>query len=157
MSTDYFNVLDPPTQKRYKEKFEIIGNIDPYYAPDSHFSVKIGDFPSICYPDIVNYLVFNPSPFSADDMKAYKSLEVYNQVIEGWVRDVKVMTTSGLKVVKGKVIRLISLNLFVYVLPSYEIYLAITNTFPWFFHSSFLLVTHKMSEHFLQGIIFSLF
>ena len=59
-------------------------------------------------------------------MKAYKSLEAYNQVIEGWVRDVKVMTTSGLKVVKGKVIRLISLNLLVYVFPSYEIYLAIT-------------------------------
>ena len=78
-------------------------------------------------------------------------LETYNQVIEGWVRDVKVMNTSGLKVVKGKVIRLISLNL------SYEIYLPITNTFPWSFHSLFLLVTHNMSEHFLQGIILSLF
>ena len=75
MSTDYFNKLDPPTLKRYKEKLEIIGNIDPYSAPDSHFSVKIVDFLSICYPDIVNYLVFNPSPSSADDMKAYKSLE----------------------------------------------------------------------------------
>ena len=107
MSTDYFNKLDPPTQKRYKEKLEVIGNTDPYSAPDSDFSVKIGDFPSICYPDIVSYLVFNPSPFSADDMRAYKSLEAYNQVIEGWLRDVKVMTTSGLKVVKGMVIRLI--------------------------------------------------
>ena len=157
MSTDYFNKLDPPTQKRYKEKLEITGNIDPYSAPDSHFSVKIGNFPLICYPDIVNYLVFSPSPFSTDDMKAYKSLEAYNQVIEGWVRDVKVMTTSGLKVVKEKVIRLIRLNLFVYVFLSYETYLTITNTFPRFFHSPFLLVTHKMSEHFLQGIIFSLF
>ena len=55
MSTDYFNKLDPPTQKRYKEKLEIIGNIDPYSVPDSHFSVKICDFPSICYPNIVNY------------------------------------------------------------------------------------------------------
>ena len=154
MSTDCFNKLDPPTQKRYKEMLEIIGNIDPYSAPDSHFSVKIGDFPSICYPDIVIYLVFSPSPFSADDMKAYKSLKAYNQVIEDWVRDVKVMTTSGLKVVKGKVTRLISLNLFVYVFPSYEICLAITNTFRWFFHSPFLLVTHIMSEYFLQGIIF---
>ena len=84
MSTDYFNKLDPPTLTRYKEKLETIGNIDPYSAPNSHFSVKIVDFPSICYPDIVNYLVFNPSPFSADDMKAYKSLGAYNQVTEGW-------------------------------------------------------------------------
>ena len=123
ISTDYFDKLDPPTQKRYKEKLEVIGNIDPYSAPDSHFSVKIGDFPS----DIVNYLVFSPSSFSADDMKAYKSLKSNNQVIQGWVRDVKVMPTSGLKVVKGKVIGLISFNLFVYVFPNYEIYLAITH------------------------------
>ena len=112
MSTDYFNKLDPPTQKGYKEKLEVIGNTDPYSAPGSDFFVKIGDFRSICYPDIVSYLVFSPSPFSADDMRAYKSLEAHNQVIEGWVRDVKVMTSSGLKVVKGKVIGLISLNLF---------------------------------------------
>ena len=51
MSTDYFNKLDPPTQKRYKEKLEIIGNIDPYSASDSYFSVKIRDFPSMCYPE----------------------------------------------------------------------------------------------------------
>ena len=84
MCTDYFSKLDPPTLKGYKEKHEIIGNIDPYSAPDSHFSVKIGDFPSLCYSDIANCLVFNLSPFSADDMKAYKSLKAYNQVIEGW-------------------------------------------------------------------------
>ena len=58
MSADYFNKLDPPTQKRYKEILEVIGNIDPYSTPDSHFSVKIGDSPSICYQDIVSYLVF---------------------------------------------------------------------------------------------------
>ena len=54
MSTDYFNKLDPPTQKRYKEMLEIIGNIDPYSAPDLHFSVKIDDFPPICYPDMLS-------------------------------------------------------------------------------------------------------
>ena len=71
--------------------------------------------------------MFSPSSFSADDMKAYKSLKSNNQVIQGWVRDVKVMPTSGLKVVKGKVIGLISFNLFVYVFPNNEIYLAITH------------------------------
>ena len=45
-----------------------------------------------------NYLVFSLSPFSADDMSAYKSLEAYNHSIEGWVRDVKVTTTNDLKV-----------------------------------------------------------
>ena len=122
MSTDYFDKLDPPTQKRYKEKLEVIGNTDPYSAPDSDFSFTTGDFPSTFYLDIVNYLVFRPSPFSADHIRAYKSHETYNQVAEGWARDVKVMTTSGLNLVKGKVISLISLNLFVYAFGN--------NTFP---------------------------
>ena len=122
MSTDYFDKLDPPTQKRYKEKLEVIGNTDPYSAPDSDFSFTTGDFPSTSYLDIVNYLVFRPSPFSADHIRAYKSHETYNQVAEGWARDVKVMTTSGLNLVKGKVISLISLNLFVYAFGN--------NTFP---------------------------
>ena len=37
-------------------------------------------------------------------MKAYKSLKAYNQVIEVWVRDVKVnLNENGLIVVEGKV------------------------------------------------------
>ena len=37
-------------------------------------------------------------------MKAYKSLETYNQVIKGWVRDVKVnLNKNGLTAVNGKV------------------------------------------------------
>ena len=37
-------------------------------------------------------------------MKVYKSLEAYNQVIEGWIRDVKVnLNENGLTFVKGKV------------------------------------------------------
>ena len=57
MSTDYFTKLDPPTPKQQKEKLEVIKSIDRYPAPDSHFSVKTGNFSSICYPDINNHLV----------------------------------------------------------------------------------------------------
>ena len=57
-------------------------NTDPYSAPDSNFSFKIDDFSSICYIDMANYLVSRPSPFSADDMRAYKSPEAYNQTAE---------------------------------------------------------------------------
>ena len=69
---------------------ELIENKDPYTLSENEFSVDFDNFPSISYPDIVNYLVFRPSTYSADDMKAYKSLETYNHVIEGWVKDVKV-------------------------------------------------------------------
>ena len=96
--------LDPPSQKRYNEKTELIGNKDPYTLSENEFSVDFENFLSISYPDIINYLVFRPSPYSADDMKAYKSLEAYNQVIEGWVKDGKVnLNENGLTVVKGKV------------------------------------------------------
>ena len=74
-------------------------------------------------------------------MRAYKSLQAYNQFIEDWVRDVKVMTTSGLKFVKGKVIRLISLNWFVYGFPSYEIYLAIAR-----FHGFFIALFYFLLQ-----------
>ena len=104
MSESYYSTLDPPSRKRYNEKIELIENKDPYTLSENEFSVDFDNFPSISYPDIVNYLVFRPSPYSADDMKAYKSLEAYNQVIEGWVRDVKVnLNENGLTVVKGKV------------------------------------------------------
>ena len=96
--------LDPPSQKRYNEKTELIGNKDPYTLSENEFSVDFENFLSISYPDIVNYLVFRPSPYSADDIKAYKSLEAYNQVIEGWVKDVKVnLNENGLTAVKAKV------------------------------------------------------
>ena len=41
--------------------------------------IDINYFLAIIYPDIFSYLVFVTSPFSAEDMKAYKSLDAYNQ------------------------------------------------------------------------------
>ena len=104
MSESYYSTLDPPSRKRYNEKTELIENKDPYTLSENGFSVEFDNFPSISYPDIVNDLVLRPSPYSVDDMKAHKSLEAYNQVIEGRVRDVKVnLNENGLTVVKGKV------------------------------------------------------
>ena len=104
MSESYYSTLDPPCRKRYNEKTELIENKDPSTLSENEFSVDFDNFPSISYPDIVNYLVFRPSSYSADDMKAYKSLEAYNQAIERLVRDVKVnLNENGLTVLKGKV------------------------------------------------------
>ena len=104
MSERFYSTLDPPSQKRYNEKTELIENKDPDTLSENEFSVDFDNFPSISFPGIVNYLVFRPSPYSTDDMKAYKSLEAYNQVIEGWVRDRKVnLNENGLTAVRGKV------------------------------------------------------
>ena len=95
--------MDPPSRKRYNEKTVLIENKDPYTLSENEFSADLDNFPSISYPDIVNYLVFRPSPYSADDMKAYKSLEAYHQITEGWVRNLKVnLNENELNVVKGK-------------------------------------------------------
>ena len=83
MASNYLQKLDPPSKKRYLEKITVMGNVDPYFLLSSNsFSTEL-NLPAVTYPDIVNYLVFSPSPYTAEDMKAYKSLEAYNQVIEG--------------------------------------------------------------------------
>ena len=93
----YFESLDPPSRKRYMEKISVNGGTDPYAIKSKKFGYNIENFPAVTYPDIVNYLIFGSSPFTANQLKAYKSLEAYNQVIEGCVRDVKVycMRTKG--------------------------------------------------------------
>ena len=75
-----------------------------YAIKDENFTYDINCFPAITYPDIVNYLAFGTSPFSAEDMKAYKSFDAYNQVLEGWVIDVETLVTkSDLNIVRRKV------------------------------------------------------
>ena len=70
---------------------------------DDSFVMNPECYPSITYPDIVNYLVFGTSPFTSEQMKAYKGLEAYNQVLEGWVRDVHVKLVGDKRLVMGKV------------------------------------------------------
>ena len=70
---------------------------------DENFTYDINCFPAITYPDVVNYLVFGTSPFSAEDMEVYKSLDAYNRVLEGWVINAKTLVTkSDLNIVQGK-------------------------------------------------------
>ena len=101
--SEFTSNLDAPSLQRYKEKLIAIENIDPYLLEKADFSTCVDNLPDITYPDIVNYLVFHPSPYSTEDMKAYKSLEAYNQVLEGWVRETGVYKISELKVIRGKV------------------------------------------------------
>ena len=48
---------------RYQEKLSLIDGIDPYNVS------KESAFPAVTYPDIVNYLVFGPSPFTMEDLR----------------------------------------------------------------------------------------
>ena len=104
-----FKSLDPPSRKRYMKKIIVIGGTESkkFAIKRENFDRNIESFPAVTYPVIVNYLIFASSPFTASQLKAYKSLEAYNQVIERWVRDVKVYFYEDKRLVIGKVVTFI--------------------------------------------------
>ena len=82
-------VLDVLSRQRYLEKLRIVG-VDPHALPNPAWSKNEASFPAVSYADIVNYLIFTKSFYIMEDMKAWKSLEAYNQLTSGWISDVAV-------------------------------------------------------------------
>ncbi|WAQ95781.1 ING2-like protein [Mya arenaria] len=106
----YRETLSAIEKARYLEKMKLIDNKDPYEATFvKGFSDDKSLLPTISYPDIVNYLIFTPSPYSKDDLKAYKSLNCYVQAQCGWVSEVKAAVVGDRHVVIGKVNQLLAL------------------------------------------------
>lgn len=95
------NDLDGTAKKRYLSKLSVIGGQDPYEILSWSEDPQI--LPKITYPDIVNYLIFSPSPYTMDDLKSYKSLEAYNYFVSGWVRERKAVELNDRVLVISKV------------------------------------------------------
>ncbi|XP_046553591.1 uncharacterized protein LOC124263024 [Haliotis rubra] len=103
---NYANLLDKASRIRYIEKTIVIDNEDPYRIPRSDWSDDHKYLPATNYVDIVNYLVFSPSPFySLSDMRNYRSLEAYDRFVCGWVRDI--VSYVHLSVQDGKAIHVV--------------------------------------------------
>ncbi|CAI5696237.1 unnamed protein product [Oreochromis niloticus] len=101
----YREGLGPQERPRYLEKLRFIGGADPYeLAPSSWINDNPESLVSIAHPDIVNYLVFSPSPYTAEDLKSFKSLEAYNQMVCGWVREMQYQVISDRCVVNAKIL-----------------------------------------------------
>ena len=79
----YVDTLDGLSRQRYLDKLRVIDGVEPYSLPSSSWTKDEASFPAVSYPDIVNYLIFGKSFYSMDDMKAWKSLEAYNQLTSG--------------------------------------------------------------------------
>ena len=80
--SDYYEGLERSVQERYRFKLGLVGeNLDdPYtFGPDSASSMDA--MPEVEFPDMYNFLINTPSPYTKEELKAYKSLEG----IAGWV------------------------------------------------------------------------
>ena len=51
-------------------------------------------WPAIIWRDIYSYLIEKPSVYTKDNLRAYKSLDVYNYVLCGHVQNVKFYDTG---------------------------------------------------------------
>lgn len=91
---NYIDSLAPDAKKRYKEKIALVDDIDPYATNKKTWSTAVADYPTITYPDIVNYLLLTKSAYTNDELKNFKSLEAYNQFLSGWVKDISLVHAS---------------------------------------------------------------
>ena len=87
--------------QRYVNKLSLIEGNDPYGLIG--WSDCEENLPSVSYPDIVNYLVFTSSPYTLEDLKAYKNTDCYKQALFGWVSDVATFNVQENIIVSAKV------------------------------------------------------
>lgn len=99
--TGYKDTLKQEEIQRYVDKLSLIEGNDPYEL--TGWSDCEENLPSVSYPDIVNYLVFTPSPYTLEDLKAYKNTDCYKQALFGWVSDVATFTVQENIIVSAKV------------------------------------------------------
>lgn len=77
----YREGLGKQERAQYFDKLKLIGGKDSYELAPFSWTDDLTILPNISYPDIVNY------PYTAKDLKCYKGLEAYNQMVCEWVRE----------------------------------------------------------------------
>lgn len=93
--SEYYKSLAPDVAERYKIKIVLINNEDPYPMSKEDLVKDFSVLPKITYLHystytplftlylhyMVQYLVYNKSFYTAEDFKAHKSFESYNQFV----------------------------------------------------------------------------
>ena len=105
-----YESLDAVSKKRYREKLDRIQEVagdniqDPYLSDKENVSHQ--DCPLVEFGDIYSYLINAPSPYTKNELKAFKSLEGYRCLVAGFVGSVIVFaagSSSSIVFVRAKV------------------------------------------------------
>jgi len=97
----YYEEMDKDAKPRYEEKIRMIGLVDPYYHLEgntnyfssSRFStVEWYEWPEVTYADVFNYLINTTSYCTFEQLRAYRSMEAFNFLVNGWVTNIVVVS-----------------------------------------------------------------
>ena len=83
-------IQDRDARERYREKLKVLSGEDPYEILRECWTDDVDLWPGITHIHVGLCLLLNPSPYSADDLHNYKSLDCYVNFISGWVREILV-------------------------------------------------------------------
>ena len=101
--SEYYATLSSEAFKsHYGEKLRLIQGIDPYELKNE-WKDDLDLWPEITYIHVWMYLIITPSPYTEQDMLNYKSLDLYQNFIKGWVRQVLVKDVGDNRIMIGKV------------------------------------------------------
>lgn len=72
----------------YEDKIKLCQGIDPYCLNQKDLSVDPTDCPQVTYFHLVNYLIYDKSPYTLESFKAHKSLDAFKFFEAGWLQQV---------------------------------------------------------------------
>ena len=98
--SEYSKKLESRVKRRYIEKKSVIG-IDS--ATLWHAKLDPDCLPPIEATDLLSYLILDTSYYTAQQSKAFKRLEAYNQMVSGFITSVQGKVIAGKYVVLAKV------------------------------------------------------
>lgn len=96
---DMVSFLTGDALERYNEKISAINMVDPYKV-----KVNDTDLPkNVTFPKIVQYMVFDISPFTNEPRNSKKGIAAVKYFESGWVKSVKGVKVHDNYVVHGRV------------------------------------------------------
>lgn len=95
----YANLLPDASRKRYVEKIQVLGFVDPYDA-----KLNKEDFPTnVTTGHVVDYLLNHISASSGNHLTNVRSIEAYKKYESGFIQNVMGGKINNFFVVRGRV------------------------------------------------------